>query len=219
MQTTKTISTISFNTPDFLKSKLETLQKSRIVSFWAFVVHQPEDDEGGKKEHIHLFVEPSKRINTDDLTQALIEIDPNNVKPRKCISWCFSKFDDWCMYSLHDKAYLSAKNESRKYHYRYEHIITSDEDDLLSRYRRIDLTAITPYRAIVDAQNQGISFAEYVAMGKVPIPQIKAVEYAWRLIWDERTERAGRENHEMDCVVDENGEVIESSIPDDELPD
>ena len=45
MRTTKPIATISFNTPDFLKLKLNELLKAGRLSFWAFIVHKPEDDD------------------------------------------------------------------------------------------------------------------------------------------------------------------------------
>ena len=67
VRTTKPIATISFNSPDFLRTKLEELRDAGRISFWAFIEHKPEDDEGGKKSHCHLYIEPSKMLQTDDL--------------------------------------------------------------------------------------------------------------------------------------------------------
>lgn len=196
MKTTKPISTISFNTPAYLHTKLTELTKAGRIAFWAFVVHFPEDDEGGKKEHCHVFVEPAKMTQTEDFKEALKEFDPMHPdKPLGCISWHRSQFDDWYLYTLHDKAYLASKGQSRKYHYKHEDVFSSDTDDLVFRVRSIDRTALSPYESIRQAQSIGMTFPEYIASGRVPILQIKLFEQAWRMMMSIRTERAGREGH------------------------
>lgn len=86
MRTTKPIATISFNSPAFLKLKLEELTKAGKISFWAFIPHKPEDDEAGTKEHNHLYAEPSKMMQTDDLKAELLEFDPEHPdKPKGCL--------------------------------------------------------------------------------------------------------------------------------------
>lgn len=212
MRTTKPIATISFNTPEFLKLKLNELQKAGKISFWAFINHKPEDDEGGKKDHSHVFVEPSKMIQTDDLKEELKEFDPKHPdKPRGCISFRSSKFDPWYLYALHDKKYLASKGMSRRFHYQHEDIITSDEDDLTFKARSIDMLSLSPYADMEDAQNQGLTWAQYFARGTVPLPQVALFEKAWYMLLTARTERAGRANHPMD-IDDETGEVIESPM-------
>ena len=54
MRTSKTISTISYNTKDFLEFKLMELMDSGDISDWFFIQHFAEEDE--KKDHIHLWV-------------------------------------------------------------------------------------------------------------------------------------------------------------------
>lgn len=225
MRTSKAIATISFNTPAFLRQKLEELQKAGRLSFWAFITHKPEDDEGGKKEHIHLYVEPSKMIQTDDLKAELKELDPSNPsKPRGCISWNSSKFDPWYLYALHDKRYLASKSQSRKFHYLHDDISTSDPDDLQFKARSIDLVGLSPYADMEDAQSQGVTWAEYFHRGTVPLPQVALFERAWWLLFEARTERAGREGHPNDLPektpseserppqgVTDDGEVIKGS--------
>lgn len=197
MKTTRVISTISYNSPVFLFQRLEELRKNKIISFYAFVSHLPEDDEGGKKEHIHLFVEPAKSLLTDDLTDQLIELDPSKPdKPKKCISWKFSKFADWYLYSIHDRRYLALKGMSRIYHYSYEDVITSDFDDLNFRVKSIDLLELSQYSDMLDAQSQGLTWVEYFRRGTVPIPQVTQFEKAWYLLCSNITERNGRPNHE-----------------------
>lgn len=211
MRTTKPISTISFNTPAFLKLKLNELLKAGRLSFWAFIVHKPEDDEGGKKEHCHVYVEPSKMLQTDDIKAELKEFDPEHPdKPRGCISFNSSKFDPWYLYALHDKRYLASKGQSRRFHYEHDNIVTSDSDDLTFKARSIDMISLSPYADMEDAQNHGVTWSEYFSRGGVPILQVALFERAWNLLMQVRTERADREGHPM-CVDFETGEVVETS--------
>lgn len=197
MRTAKSISTISFNTPDFLKLKLRELTSAGRISFWSFIVHNPEDDEGGKKEHIHLFIEPSKMLQTDDLKQDFAEFDFDKPdKPKTCISFVSSKFNHWYLYSLHDRRYLASKGQSRKFHYVIDDFVSSSYDELLYRVRSIDLLSLSPYADIEDAIDHGLTFQEYFARGTIPIQQIKLYEIAWNLMQSDLLNRNGRKGHE-----------------------
>lgn len=213
MRTTKPISTISFNTPEFLKLKLNELLKAKVISFWAFIEHKPEDDEGGKKQHQHVYVEPSKMLQTDDLRDELKEFDPQKPdKPKGCLTWKSSKFDPWYLYALHDKRYLASKGQSRKFHYVHDDIQSSDEDDLLCKARCIDMVSLSPYADMEDAIVHGMSFAEFFARGTVPLPQVKLFEAAWNLLCSTVTDRNGRSGHanDVDGIVDpQTGEVLQ----------
>ena len=200
MRTTKPISTISFNTPEYLRCKLDELQDAGRISFWAFITHEPEDDEGGKKKHSHVYVEPAKMLQTDDLKEALKEFDPEKPdKPRGCLTWHSSKFDDWYLYALHDAAYLATKQQSRRYHYSAEKMVASDPDDLTCKARSIDMLAVSPYAAMMDAQKQGLSWADFFRRGIVPITQLRQWEQAWYLLQQGYTDRNGREGHANDA--------------------
>ena len=50
MKTTKPISTISYNTPEFLENKLNELLANGLISFFAYILHEPEEDE--TKRHL-----------------------------------------------------------------------------------------------------------------------------------------------------------------------
>ena len=210
MRTTKPISTIAFNTPAFLELKLNELLKAGRLSFWAFIQHKPEDDEAGNKFHCHLYIEPSKMLQTDDIKFELKEFDPEHpTKPLGCISFRSSKFDPWYLYALHDKRYLASKGQSRRYHYKHEEIISSDPDELLFKARSIDMLALSPYADMEDAQRQGISWFEYFSRGTIPLPQVALFERAWNMLAQSKTFRADREGHPME-VDAETGEVIET---------
>lgn len=216
MRTSKPTATISFNTTAYLKQKLDELTRAGKLSFWAFIAHKPEDDEAGRKEHHHVYVEPSKMLQTDDLREALKEYDPEKPdKPRGTLVWKPSKFPDWYLYALHDKRYLAMKGEARRYHYTHDDIVTSSEDDLLCYSREIDLLSLSPYADMEDAINHGLTFQQYFARGTVPIPQIRAFATAWDMLLLNKTERNGRANHEEEPErpegVDENGEIVKGT--------
>lgn len=209
MRTTKPISTISFNTPAYLELKLNELLRAGRVSFWAYIPHKPEDDEGGKKDHCHLYIEPSKMVQTDDIRREFLEFDPEHPdKPRGCITFNSSKFDPWYLYALHDKRYLASKGQSRRYHYTHGDIVTSDPDDLLYKSRCIDMLSLSPYSDMEDAQRQGISWCEYFSRGTIPLPQVALFEKAWYTLLQAETDRAERLGHPMD-IDQETGEWTE----------
>ena len=196
MRTTKPISTISYNSPLFLALKLEELRKAKVITWWAFISHIAEDDEQGKKDHLHVYVEPARMLQTEDLREELREPDPEHDKPLGCLSWESSKFDHWYMYVLHDKRYLASKGQSRRYSYKHDDIVTNDEDELLHKARRIDHLSLSPYGDMLDAIQHGLTWPEYFARGTVPLPQLNAFEKAWGLLVAQRTDRNGRSGHD-----------------------
>lgn len=200
MKTTLPFSTISYNSAAFLELKLNEHLKAHTISFWAYVTHQPEEDE--RKEHHHVWIVPSRGILTDSLMDDFLEFDPEKPnKPRACLPCSSSKnFADWYLYAVHDEKYLLMKGQTRKYHYRYNAVKTSNEDYLLELYKSIDITKLTPYEAIKQAVGNGLTFDELVAQGQVPIPQFDSWRKAFASIRSSmfKTNRDGRPNHEPD---------------------
>lgn len=100
MNTRKEISTISYNSVEFLTEKLQELLNEHIISDYMFIPHKAEEDE--TKDHIHLWIKPNKLLDTMDLQSFLQEYDPLHPdKPLKCIDFRFAKTDDWILYSIH----------------------------------------------------------------------------------------------------------------------
>lgn len=66
MRTSKPISTISYNSPEFLTLKLNEWMKKGLVAYWCFILHKGEtlDDGTVEKDHIHVFIEPNKTVDT-----------------------------------------------------------------------------------------------------------------------------------------------------------
>lgn len=208
VRTTKPISTISFNTSDFLAGKLNELLNAKRISFWAFVTHKPEDDEAGKKVHHHVYIQPSKMLQTDDLREELKEYDPANPdKPLGCLMFVSSKFDSWYMYGLHDKRYLASKGQSRKFHYSEQDFVSSNPDDLLFNVRNIDMFYLSPYADMESAIDNGITFDQFFARGTIPIAQVRNFRDAWYLLVNSKTVRNDNISHDN---LDENNNLVDA---------
>lgn len=196
MRTTKPIATISFNSPEYLRLKLNELKKAKIISLWHYIEHLPEDDEAGNKKHIHLYIEPSKLLQTEDLGEHFNEFDSSKPdKPKKCLLFRSSKFDDWYMYGLHDTAYLASKGQTRRYKYEHKDFITSDADELYRASKMIDKRSLTPWLDLAEAVEDGLTFADYFQNSGQPIQQINAFGKAFELLLENNTYRANRRTH------------------------
>lgn len=174
MQTSKAISTISYNSEEFLISKLEELKRQHIIDFYMLIKHTGEIDMFGEKEkdHFHVFIIPNKRINTSYLDDIFIEPVPDN-KPLKCISWNVSKSDDWILYCLHDENYLKIKMETRQIHYTYGDIKSSDEEDLRRRYRSAyQSSGYARMKNLFEYVRSGGSLQDLMQIGAIPVNQI-----------------------------------------------
>lgn len=157
MATQKPISTISYNTEAFLKEKLEEWLDAHIIQSYMYIKHKGE--EGGK-DHIHLRIEPNRRLDPMDLTEALKEYtgkplldikgrqlaDEDGNPMMECLSvrpWRNSKEEDWVLYALHDEQYMRIKygdtlQKGEKIPYSIEHIKHSplfDMEDAFTRAR------------------------------------------------------------------------------------
>lgn len=190
MNTSKPFSTITYNTPKYLQNKLDDFVEEGILAFYSFIKHNGEDDEGGKKDHIHLYIIPSKRVNTEALANEFCEI-PEGYQPHEgekipYLKWLIcqsSKFDDWEQYTLHDALYISSKGLSKKFVYTTDDYITSDLDTLNSMIKQINTEALTPYRSIQQAIQDGITWQRFVLRGTIPINQLGNFERAWDSIY------------------------------------
>lgn len=201
MKTSQPLSTISFNTRAFLVGKLNELLAAKIIEFWAAMEHQPEPDENHddtKKAHFHVYLEPAKQVQTVDLKNAFLEPDPTNDKPRGCLNFSKSKFDDWYLYALHDAAYLMSKGQTRTWTYAPEEMITSDADDLEYKVRNIDTHHIGVYVKMVQYQNANLNFADFLVGEMVSPHEIIPLERAWHLLTLHNVYRNGHAIHPSD---------------------
>lgn len=136
MATQKPISTISYNTEGFLKEKLEAWVKAHIIQSYMYIKHKGED---GDKDHIHLRVEPNKKLDPMELTEALKEYVSGSDKPLGCRPWRPSKEEDWVLYAVHDADYMKLKyasDKSEKLPYEWQDIQASEGYDVEIAYIR-----------------------------------------------------------------------------------
>ena len=106
MATQKPISTISYNSEPFLKEVLDSLFKAHIIQAYMYIKHKGED---GDKDHIHLRLEPNKKLDPMDIQTQLREFTPDNDLPLCCRPFRPSKEEDWFLYVVHDPIYLKLK--------------------------------------------------------------------------------------------------------------
>lgn len=208
MRTSKPFSMISYNTEAFLQEKLDELRQAGLIQFWAFIEHLPEEDE--KKAHKHLYIIPAKMIDTQRIEKALQEIDLNDLtaKPLGAIFPQSSKFDDWYLYSLHDKKYLAYKGQKRKYHYNDKAFIVSCRDTFQELKNLIDYTKINRLSLILEKAENGESLASIIKTSNIPLQLIGQVRQLYDIIVGSfETYRNGRASHQK--VDPETGEIIE----------
>lgn len=207
MRTSKPCSTISYNSDDFLKRKLDDLIRRGFLDFYAFVEHLPEEDE--EKKHKHLYIFPSKLVDTNQIREELKEPDLNDITkpPLGCMPFQSSKFADWYLYIRHDTAYLASKGQARKYHYTDEDIITSDKDFFNELKHTIDWSKINQLGQIIEAAKSGMSFEDFIEAYPVPLLAVRSAQFVFERVQKNIPfDRAGRQTH---TPIDEDGVVQE----------
>lgn len=131
MATQKPIATISYNSEAFLKEKLEEWKAAHIIQTYMYIFHKGED---GDKDHFHVRIEPNKRVDPMDLSEALQEFQLGKKKPLGVRPWRPSKEEDWFLYAVHDKKYLKYKyaggEKGEKIEYKWQDIVVPDDYDL-----------------------------------------------------------------------------------------
>ena len=65
MRTSKPIATISYNTEEYLVSRLQELVRNKKICDYMYIKHFKEEDE--TKDHIHLWIKPNTLIDTMDI--------------------------------------------------------------------------------------------------------------------------------------------------------
>jgi hypothetical protein len=137
MATQKPISTISYNTEPFLKEKLDSWISSHIIQAYQYICHKGED---GDKDHIHVRIEPNKKLDPMDLLEELREFPAGQKKPLGCRPFRPSKEEDWILYAVHDKDYLRIKyndgDKGEKIPYDFQDIKCNEFYDIETAYVR-----------------------------------------------------------------------------------
>ena len=173
MATQKPISTISYNSESFLIEKLQILYDAHIIQAWQYIVHKGED---GDKDHIHLRIEPNKRIDPMDLTEKFKEFEKGKDKPLGVRPWRNSKEEDWYLYSVHDSDYLSLKygggDRGEKLPYDWKDIKTSPDYDLETAW----------IRAKAAQKHSTVNIAMSIQNGQKPVDLLMQGENPYTLL-------------------------------------
>ena len=154
--TAKPISTISYNTGEFLKRKLDEMLKAYIINDYRYIFHY---GEGGDKDHYHVYIEPNKRLDTGRLRDEFNEITTENDKPLGCMPFRQSKYDHWIMYVIHDPKYLlihkSDNDGDGKIVYPVTDIVTPFKEQLERDYKVATRLRETENQKIIEQMQQG----------------------------------------------------------------
>lgn len=180
MNTSKPIAGISYNSESYLRGKLEEWRSNGLIEFGAYICHKAEADE--KKDHIHVYIVPAKRLQTMDLESDSQEFDPLHPdKPFKLIGLTPSKEGDWIMYCLHDPTYLIEKGLQKAYHYSLEDFVSTDLDLFDIMVSRIGETRNGKIEhRVLQMINNGMTWNEMLCSGLIPMRYV----YSAKIIYD-----------------------------------
>lgn len=181
MATSKPISSISYNTAEFLESRLERFVMSGVLSFWCYINHYGEsriDDEANGKDHKHLLLVPNKCVDMVNLGKELVEFFPHDPRhPLKCMPFRTSKVEEWMMYVLHDLDYLSCHGLEKEFHYDIADFKCSDHDYLHQLWVESKQAFNNdPAIKMQRFARAGMSFRKLVQSGAISVQQIRNAE-------------------------------------------
>lgn len=185
MKTAKPVSFISWNSEKFLHDTLDDLVRSHVISFYFYMFHFGEIDDREnevvkKKDHYHVYVEcGDSKLDTCRFVDYFEELEEKGINRPADVR--ISKTDHAILYFMHDVYYLAERGTSREHHYKFEEFVTSDPYKLDELYHNIDYSKMNGaknarFRKCIES---GMSFAELLKFGYIPIQQITAYKLAF----------------------------------------
>lgn len=195
-QTTKLISSISFNSPEFLKGKLFDLVRQGILEYAYWIFHEREDDE--KKSHAHFVVKPNRRLDTSALRNMFIESIKGEESPRGVLPFRpTQRMSDWILYNAHDPAYLIRKGETRKLHYEQKDFLSTDPDLFDEDWRDCHRANDSKIPILKDLAEKNTPWEVVLSMGFLPVNQLfQYKDIFFTFLQHNETFRNGRKGHE-----------------------
>lgn len=179
--TAKPISTISYNTGEFLKRKLDEMLKAHKITDYRYIFHYGED---GDKDHYHVYIEPNRRIDTAVLRDEFNEIPTQGEKPLGCMPFHASKFDHWIMYVIHDPKYLmihkSDNDGDGKIEYPVSDIVTPFPEQLERDYKVSTRLRETDNQKIIEQMQQGETLTGIAYKNDISPMRIVAIQSLYR---------------------------------------
>lgn len=197
MRTNEMITTVTWNSEEFLIQVLEDLEREGIIEYYLYMYHISEDDEYEKKDHIHLMVKPNRVVDTVVFRSYFFEEDPENDKPIKPLPFeklRKSNFSDFFLYTLHDKSYLAYKGQARKFHYSVKQYVCSSEE-LLNEFNRRAHTEgdfALHCRRMELINNEDLKPSDLILQGYMPLQMANNINALMNL---KTTYRNGRMGH------------------------
>lgn len=212
MATQKPISTISYNTEDYLREKLETWLKAHIIQTYMYICHKGED---GDKDHIHLRIEPNKRLDPMDLMEELKQYVSGQEKPLGCRPFRPSKEEDWILYAVHDKDYLRdkyAEDSKEKLPYKWQDIRAPEMYDVEVAYVRAKSHMKHTSANIAKRITDGDKAVDLIKEGENPfiVNQISRAIYTHDYVnlkrdYDKLVAAVHKKG--LEIIIDENGDI------------
>lgn len=192
MKTRRLVSTIAYNSPQFLADLLARLQANGSIDWAHWIRHWKEEDE--KKDHWHLILQPSKAIDTEELRKLFAEVDPKDpLHPLRPQPFRVSKsVDDWLQYAVHDREYLRLKGQARANHYSLEDVRSTDPDLVAEQWREIPhakTALITSLEAFAQART---TWSAVLVSGIVPVPLVNQAKQIYEACIAEVNRKAFR---------------------------
>lgn len=192
MNTSASISAISYNTEGYLDMVLHRLYDLHIISDYMWIKHQAEEDE--KKNHIHLHLVPNTRIDTINLQNEFKELGPGNDKPLGITNPRKSNMDEWILYCQHFRPYLITKLEDRKFYYQKSdfHYLDADtfEENYYHAFHSSDWAKQLQINTLLSDPN--FCRADLILQGVLPLNQANSLLSLLRLEQVGQTYRNGR---------------------------
>lgn len=202
--TDRPLSTISYNSETFLREKLDTWVEQHIIQCYQYICHKGED---GDKDHIHVRIEPNKRLDKMDLTEQLKEYEKGKDKPRGVRPWRPSKEEDWILYAVHDEDYLRIKyggfEKGEKLPYKWEDIKVSDGYDMEVAYVRAQAMMEHTNANLIKRLKSGADACDLVNEGE----NVHTVNAIVRTLNDTEFSKLAKKyyelKHKYECICDE----------------
>ena len=180
MRTYKPISTVSFNSEEFLKVKLDLLVSEQVILRYAFIKHFGEEG----KDHFHVYVEPNGVIDTDSEYWRGVLVEPvAENEPLNCLPWRKSNFADWALYSAHDEHYLKAKQMKKKFVNYSISAFVSNDNWFASDFNALDTQRfLSPMERMLRCYLDGMSPLEALIELRIPYGCMHSFLKGWDLI-------------------------------------
>jgi len=178
--TRRPISTISFNTPEYLDMKCKELLEDEIIQTYIYIFHHAEQDT--KKDHIHLYLSPARNIDPMKIRKLFIEPCLDKRGDLGCLPFNPSKLCDWFLYALHNPIYLLRKGLSRVNVYNISQFVSNESHEYLEQVYHDSLEQFEDSRIslFLSRLDNGASLGELLASGLVPPNQVVFYEKLYK---------------------------------------